>query len=114
MSNDTAAKRFYRKNVELFRLLEKIKLWPSRNGTLHGIRSIKISGDYAVITTHCGQSFPVNNSRNSRAARWLRNKWIRCACTGCKVPAWKMEKYSTTCFTEHFGSDLNVKNIPPT
>ena len=33
-------KRYYRKHVDFFRLLEKIKLWPSRNGTLHGIRSI--------------------------------------------------------------------------
>ena len=28
------------------------------------------------ITTHCNKTSMVNNSRNSRAARWLRNKWF--------------------------------------
>ena len=36
-----AAKRYYRKRVALFRLIDKIKLWPSRSGTLHGIRNIE-------------------------------------------------------------------------
>ena len=31
-------KRYYRKKTELFLLLEKMKLWPSRTGILHGIR----------------------------------------------------------------------------
>jgi hypothetical protein len=30
-------KRYYRKRVELFRLIDKVKLWPSRRGILHGI-----------------------------------------------------------------------------
>ena len=42
-------KRYYRKHVDFFRLLEKIKLWPSRNGTLHGIRSITYKGEFAEI-----------------------------------------------------------------
>lgn len=104
MSN--AKKRYYRKDIELFRLIEKIKLWPSRNGILHGIRSIKVRGDYAEVTTHCGKNFIVRNSKTSRAARWLRNKWYRDTCRECRIPAWKLEKYSSTCFTEHYGSDL--------
>ena len=102
-------KRYYRKHVEFFSLLEKVKLWPSKNGTLHGIRQIKINGDYAEITTHCGQSFRVNNSKSSLAARWLRNKWMSKTCEKCKIPAWKLEKYSTTCFTEHYGSELKTR-----
>ncbi|MBC7357435.1 MAG: hypothetical protein H5U10_13280 [Desulfacinum sp.] len=100
------AKRYYRKRVELFRLIDKIKLWPSRSGTLHGIRTIEKSGDTALVTTHCGKTFFANNSRNSRAARWLRNKWFHKVCGACAVPQWKLEKYNATHFRRHFGSDL--------
>lgn len=99
-------RKYYRKHVELFSLIEKIKLWPSRAGILHGVRSIKVKGNYAEVTTHCGKSFLIYNSRSSRAARWLRNKWVRETCKECKIPAWKLEKYSMTCFTEHYGTDL--------
>lgn len=99
-------KRYYRKRVELFRLMDKIKLWPSRTGVLHGIRTIEKMGDVARITTHCNETFLVNNSRNSRAARWLRNKWFAGACPECKVPEWKLAKYSSTQFRRHHGSNL--------
>jgi len=101
-------KRYYRKHVDFFSLIQKIKLWPSKKGILHSIRSIKIKGDYAEITTHCGNTFRVYNSKNSRAARWLRNKWIKKTCPKCKIPAWKLEKYSSTYFSEHYGSELNT------
>ena len=73
MSSGTKAekKRFYRKRVELFRLVDKIKLWPSRTGLLHGIRTFERTGETARVTTHCNKTFVVYNSRNSRAARWL-------------------------------------------
>ena len=32
----SSSKHYYRKRVELFRLIDKIKLWPSRRGVLHG------------------------------------------------------------------------------
>jgi len=99
-------KRYYRKRVELFRLIDKIKLWPSRKGVLHGIKSIKKMGDQAQVTTHCNKVFMVNNSRNSRAARWLRNKWFSGVCGACRVPEWKMAKYSSTYFKRHHGSLL--------
>jgi len=101
-----AIKRYYRKHVDFFRLLEKVKLWPSKSGLLHGIKEITIKGDYAEIITHCGQTFMITNSKNSRAARWLRNKWYRGTCEKCKVPEWKIKKYSTTCFTERYGTEL--------
>jgi pyrrolysyl-tRNA synthetase-like protein len=100
-------KRYYRKRVELTRLLEKIKLWPSRRGILHGIKSIEIFGSQAEVITHCCKTFLVNNSRNSRAARWLRNKWYASACTSCAVPEWKIKKYSLTQFKRHQGSRLD-------
>ena len=101
-----AVKRYYRKRVELFRLIDKIKLWPSRRGILHGIRTIEAMGEQARITTHCNKTFLITNSRNSRAARWLRNKWFKSVCGTCRVPDWKLEKYSATYFKRQYGSDL--------
>jgi pyrrolysyl-tRNA synthetase-like protein len=105
-----AAKRYYRKRVALFRLIDKIKLWPSRSGTLHGIRAIEKIGDQAQITTHCNKTFLANDSRNSRAARWLRNKWFKDVCPICRIPDWKLEKYSSTQFKRHYGSALLSEN----
>jgi len=101
-----AKRRYYRKRVELLRLIEKIKIWPSRKGLLHGIKAIEVFGDQARITTHCNKTFMINNSRNSRAARWLRNKWFKGVCTDCGVPQWKLEKYAATQFRRHHGSSL--------
>jgi pyrrolysyl-tRNA synthetase-like protein len=98
--------RYYRKRVELFRLIDKIKLWPSRHGVLHGIVTVEVVGEVARLTTHCRKTFLVRNSRNSRAARWLRNKWFTGVCAGCGVPAWKLSKYSSTTFKRHLGSTL--------
>jgi pyrrolysyl-tRNA synthetase-like protein len=102
----TPTKRFYRKRVELFRLIDKIKLWPSRKGLLHGIKTIEKMGDQARLTTHCNKTFIVTDSRNSRAARWLRNKWFKGVCPTCRIPEWKLEKYSSTQFRRHYGSYL--------
>ena len=99
-------KRYYRKRVELLRLIDKIKLWPSRRGILHGIKTIEVIGEQARITTHCNKIFLIRNSRNSRAARWLRNKWFKSVCGTCRVPQWKLEKYSSTYFKRQYGSDL--------
>jgi len=100
-------RRYYRKRVEIFRLIDKIKLWPSRRGLLHGIKAVDITGDQATITTHCNKTFVITNSRNSRAARWLRNKWFQGACGVCRVPEWKLAKYSSTQFKRHYGSALS-------
>jgi pyrrolysyl-tRNA synthetase-like protein len=101
-----AKKRYYRKRVRIFNLIDKIKLWPSRTGQLHGIRTIDVMGNKARLTTHCNKEFIISNSLNSRAARWLRNKWFAKVCPQCGVPDWKLEKYSTTLFRRHQGSTL--------
>ena len=119
MMSDTVAakktapvkKRFYRKRARLFNLIDKIKLWPSRKGRLHGIRTIEVTGNTAKLTTHCNKEFIINNSLNSRAGRWLRNKWFVQVCPACGVPEWKLEKYSSTMFRRHQGSLLTGKNI---
>ena len=99
--------RYYRKRVALLALIEKIKLWPSRRGLLHGIRDIHVAAGQARVTTHCGKTFAVNNSRNSRAARWLRNKWFKGVCPACGIPRWKLEKYAATQFRRHHGATLS-------
>ncbi|HSO18587.1 MAG TPA: pyrrolysine--tRNA(Pyl) ligase small subunit [Desulfosarcina sp.] len=101
-----ARRRYYRKRVALLRLIGKIKIWPSRRGLLHGIREIEVLGDQARITTHCSKTFVVNDSRNSRAARWLRNKWFKGVCPACGIPRWKLEKYAATQFRRHHGATL--------
>jgi len=73
---------------------------------LHGIKTIEAIGDQARITTHCNKMFLITDSRNSRAARWLRNKWFKSVCGTCRVPEWKLKKYSATYFKRQYGSDL--------
>jgi pyrrolysyl-tRNA synthetase-like protein len=104
-----AKKRFYRKRVRIFNLIDRIKLWPSRTGQLHGVRSIDIQGNTALIVTHCNKEFHITNSINSRAGRWLRNKWFVQVCPRCGVPDWKLEKYSSTLFKRNQGSMLIKK-----
>ena len=104
------AKRFYRKKVDLLSLLNKIKLWPSRTGTLHGLKVVTQVGEWLHLTTHCGRSFKVRNSRKSRAARWLRGKFCRSHCKACAVPDWKLAKYGSTFFRRHQGSTLRNFN----
>ncbi len=99
-------KKYYRKDVDFLKLIQKIKLWPSRSGVLHGIQSIEVNGNRYKITTHCNMEFEVWSSRKSRAARWLRNKWSFCACGKCNIPNWKLEKYSKTVMTQKWGSGL--------
>lgn len=92
--------RYIKKNQALYQLIDKIKLWPSRSGNLHGVKSLQDRGNSMVVTTHCGESFVVWNSKNSRSARWLRNRWCKKPCEKCKVPEWKLVKYSQTVFSD--------------
>ena len=93
--------RYINKNRALYDLINKIKLWPSRTGILHGIKSIEYKGKTMVITTHCGEDFVVWNSKKSRSSRWLRNNWCKVPCPKCKIPEWKLKKYSETVFTNN-------------
>jgi len=106
VADKEAKKRYYRKRVDFFRLIQKIKIWPSRKGVLHGIKSINIMGSKAEIVTHCNERFIISNSKKSRAARWVRNKLFFSTCKVCKIPPWKLEKYSSTYFSQHVGSEL--------
>ncbi|TYQ12758.1 UNVERIFIED_CONTAM: pyrrolysyl-tRNA synthetase-like protein [Acetivibrio alkalicellulosi] len=92
-------KRYIYKNQSLYLLIQKIKLWPSRSGILHGLKSVERKGRNIYIKTHCGEEFIVWDSKNSRSARWLRNRWCTFSCQRCKIPDWKLKKYSSTVFT---------------
>ena len=48
----------------------------------------------------------LRDSKNSRAARWLRNKWAATPCPQCGIPEWKLEKYAKTFFHNSYGSTL--------
>jgi len=91
-------KRYVRKHEHLLNIIEKIKLWPSRLGILHGVKKIVVKGAYLEVVTHCNHVILVKNSRKGRAARWLRNKLYAKACPDCKVPEWKLRKFSATSF----------------
>jgi len=91
-------KSYFRKHEDLYSVLQKIKLWPSRSGTLHGIKNVALKGAYIEMTTHCGHKMRIRNSKTSRVSRWLRNKWYAGACPKCKIPDWKLGKFSSTSF----------------
>jgi pyrrolysyl-tRNA synthetase-like protein len=81
------------RRLYLFDLANKIKLWPSKRGILHGVREIENLGALIRITTHCGTVIIVKSSRRSRTARWLRNRWMKTTCSACAVPEWKTERF---------------------
>ena len=112
MPTDPNKQVYYRKQVPLFRLVDKMKLWPSRRGILHGIRTFEVRGPYASVVTHCGKHMVVHDSKNSRAARWLRNKWFASACPECRIPEWKQQKYAATHFKRGYGSHLSDGDRP--
>jgi len=70
-----------------------MKLWPSKSGILHGVRQVEDHGSLISITTHCGTIIVARSSRRGRAARWLRNRWMKNTCSVCKIPEWKTERF---------------------
>ncbi len=106
MAEKAPKKVYYRKQIPLFRLVQKMKLWPSRRGVLHGVKEFRPLGEHGEILTHCNKRMVVRNSKRSRSARWLRNKWFHGACPECRIPDWKLQKYSATFFRRRMGSQL--------
>lgn len=100
ISQTKVTKRYVYKKQHLSSLVDKIKLWPSRSGILHGVKTVSVKGNMMTIETHCGEVFSCWDSKNSRSARWLRNTWCKQPCKKCKIPQWKLDKYSSTVFTD--------------
>jgi len=85
--------KYQLRNASLFDSVNKIKLWPSRSGLLHGIRDVKGSGDWLELSTHCGVVFKIRDSKNGRGIRQLKHRNYKKVCKKCGVPSWKIEKY---------------------
>ena len=81
------------RHPHLFALINKTKLWPSNRGILHGIRVVENLGVLIRMSTYCGKVIIVRSSKRGRAARWLRNRWMRTPCQACGVPEWKIERF---------------------
>ena len=107
------AKRYYRKRQRLLAMVSKMKLWPSRKGRLHGVRTVSATASGFTVETHCGLVFKARDSANSRACRWLRAKQYAVACPDCRIPAWKLEKYGSTVFSKRQGSVLPSGRTDP-
>jgi len=86
--------KYKTRNAGLFTSVDKIKLWPSRSGMLHGIREVKGSGEWIVLSTHCGTTLKVRDSKNGRAIRQLKHRYYKSVCKKCAIPSWKLEKYN--------------------
>jgi len=82
-----------RRPPQLFSLVNKIKLWPSQNGILHGVEKVESLGQFIRVTTYCNKIILAKDSRRSRAARWLRNRWVVTVCRDCGIPEWKVRRF---------------------
>ncbi|HBT95507.1 MAG TPA: hypothetical protein DEB24_05195 [Coriobacteriia bacterium] len=81
------------KHMRLYDTVDKIKLWPSRKGILHGVRSVERNGEWLTASTHCGLEFKVRDSGNGRMIRQLKNRYYSGVCKKCGIPVWKIEKF---------------------
>ncbi|MDR3204997.1 MAG: hypothetical protein LBV23_09695 [Deltaproteobacteria bacterium] len=102
-------KRYFRKRQNLSALVDKIKLWPSRSGLLHGLKKVSLTVTGIKAVTHCGLIVNVRDCSSSRAARWLRAKQYVALCPRCGVPKWKIDKYGATVFSKRQGRLLSIK-----
>ena len=80
----------------LSEMVEMVGLWPSANGTTHGVESVELEGGFIRIRTYCGLTLVARDSRNSRAARWLRRGYLHRPCPRCGIPAWKQKRFRRT------------------
>lgn len=78
----------------LYSLVDKVKLWPSRTGVLHGVRAVRLEGDWLTVETHCGEEFRVRNSSSGRGKRHIKHGHYRSVCKRCGIPDWKIEKFN--------------------
>ena len=85
--------RLSSRRQHLLPLVEKVKLWPSRTGRLHGVRSLRTEGDWIFIETHCGEAFRVHNSTSGRGKRQIKHGYYHTVCKKCGIPDWKLDKF---------------------
>ncbi|MHC1624868.1 MAG: pyrrolysine--tRNA(Pyl) ligase small subunit [Methermicoccaceae archaeon] len=88
-------------NESPFRLAENYMLWPSRSGLLHELTNVELKGRTIIMHSKCGQIIMANNSRRSRAARWLRHKWFYRPCKRCKVSDERLTMFGGRMFRKY-------------
>src|SRR5665648_848899 len=66
--------RYLRRQKDPFTIVQQIKLWPSKNGILHGVRSVKLKSGRIVCKRHSCRTLDQSKSKNIRFARHLRNE----------------------------------------
>ncbi|MCP8307830.1 MAG: hypothetical protein H3Z52_01050 [archaeon] len=74
-------------------LVNELGFFVSRSGRLHKVSSIVEHGDYVKLLMKCGQCIIVRDSRQSRATRWLKNKWMRKPCRSCKIKSGDLSRF---------------------
>ncbi|MCP8318421.1 MAG: hypothetical protein L6N95_01150 [Candidatus Methylarchaceae archaeon HK01B] len=74
-------------------MIDGLGFFVSRSGKLHKVSSIKEYGNYVKFITDCGQYIVVRNSRRSKAARWIRNGWMKSSCKGCKIKSGELSRF---------------------
>jgi len=74
-------------------LINEFGFFVSRSGNLHKVTEIDGYGSYIKLVTRCGQCITIRNSCRSRAARWIRNSWMRKPCKGCKIKGGEMSRF---------------------
>jgi len=93
-SSSNLRTKYREKNAGLLKSLDKIKLWPSRTGVLHGVKEVRSSGEWITLSTHCGIELKVRNSKNGRGLRQLKNRYFDKPCKKCAIPQWKLDKFA--------------------
>lgn len=94
-------------------LVEANGVWLSRNGLLHGVKEFKVSSKHIHITTDCGKTFTVRNSRRSRAARVLRYNKYRKACKNCKLSDERIKRFVKKDFSKKSEARLVSSTFSP-
>ena len=74
-------------------LVNELGFFISRSGRLHKVSSMVEQGDYLKLSMKCGQCIIVRDSRQSRATRWLKNKWMKKPCRGCKIQSGDLSRF---------------------
>lgn len=79
---------------KIFEIVKELGFFISRSGKLHKIVSVEEYGYNLKLHTACGQYITIRNSKRSKATRWIRNKWLKTICKGCKIKSSEISEYS--------------------
>jgi len=73
----------YKQQPRLSSLIEKYKIYPSRNRVMHNVKSVQQCGLMLHLTLNCGMKIIVKDSKRGRGARWIKQMVYWCECKQC-------------------------------